>query len=303
MLIDTHAHIQFQGFDADRGAVMKRCQEKGMILNLVGTQKDTSRRAVELAEQYDWMYASIAIHPIHLHASHVDEEESHFVSREEGFDENFFDTLAKSKKVIAVGECGLDLWHIPKDIPKEVVLAKQRQVFLAHIRFAQKHNLPLAIHCREAHDEMIQLLVENHKSKIIHHKSSSQTNPTMVEEVKSLKSEVRGVIHCYTSDWKHAEQYLDLGMYLGFTGVITFPPKKLDSKPQLDLLEVIEKIPLDRMVVETDCPYLAPQAYRGQRSEPWMVEEVIKKIAEVKKLPCDLVEKQIEINTRTLFGL
>jgi len=276
-MIDTHAHIQFDAYKTDREEVVKRCQEKNLILNLVGTQKDTSRRAVEMAEQYTNMYASIGTHPIHLHSTHVDEEESSFLSREEDFDEEYYSSLVQSQKVIGIGECGLDLFHIPKDKTQEEVLKKQTEVFAAHVEFAYKHDLPLVIHCRDAHDQMIDVL-------------------------KSFNREIRGTVHCYTSNYTHAKQYLDLGLYLGFTGVITFPPKKLDPAPQLNLIEVVEKMPLDRIVVETDSPYLAAQAYRGQRAEPWMVEEVIKQVALVRGVESTYMEDQIFHNTLNLFN-
>lgn len=276
MLIDTHAHIQFQAYKDDRNDVLTRCQNKGMILNIVGTQKDTSRLAVELAEQTDSLYASIGTHPIHLHSTHVDEEETSFQSREEEFDEAFYEELAKSPKVIGVGECGLDLFHIPKDVSVEEVLEKQKKVFLQHVHFANKHNLPLVIHCREAHDQMIELL-------------------------RSVPFPVRGTVHCYTSGWNHAEQYLDLGLYLGFTGVLTFPPKKSQPEVQNALVEVAKKMPFDRMVLETDSPYLAPSAYRGQRAEPWMLYEQIKFIAVLRGMSVEQVEQGIEENTRRLF--
>lgn len=276
MMIDTHAHIQFDAYKTDRDDVVKRCAEKNLILNLVGTQKNTSKKAVEMAEQYTNMYASIGTHPIHLHSTHVDEEESSFLSREEDFDEVYYSELVKSPKVIGIGECGLDLFHVPKDKSREEVLQKQTDVFLQHVDFAQKHNLPLVIHCRDAHGQMIDVL-------------------------KSLKREIRGTVHCYTSNYEHAKQYLDLGLYLGFTGVITFPPKKLDPKPQIDLIEVAQKMPLDRIVVETDSPYLAAQAYRGQRAEPWMVEEVVKQIALIRGVGEKEMEDQIFHNTLQLF--
>ncbi len=277
MFVDTHAHIQFDAYKADRDEVIARCQKKGLLLNIVGTQKDTSRRAVEMAEAYENMFASIGTHPIHLHATHVDEEETSFLSREESFDEAYYEELVKSPKVIGIGECGLDLYHLPKDKSKEEVLEKQQKVFLAHVKFAEKHNLPLVIHCRDAHDEMIALL-------------------------KSLGRQIRGTVHCYTSDWAHAQEYLDLGLYLGFTGVITFPAKKLDPAPQLGLLEVVEKMPLDRILVETDSPYLAAQAYRGTRAEPWMVEEVVRKIALVRKISEEKMNEIILENTKKLFS-
>lgn len=278
MLFDTHCHIQFNGFNDDREEAVARCAEKGMFLNIVGTQKDTSKKAVELAEKYEWMVASIGTHPNHLFPTHIDEEESHFMSREEDFDETYYEELVKSPKVVAIGETGLDLFHLPKDVPRETVLLKQQRVLTAHYEFAQRHTKAMVIHCRDAHDELLALL-------------------------KSFEKPPRAVIHCYTSDWTHAEQYLAMGLFLGFTGVITFPPKKSDPDAQEKLLEVVQKVPLDRVVVETDSPYLAPIPYRGKRAEPWMVEAVVQKIAEVKGLPADAVEEATTNNAKKLFHL
>ena len=278
MLIDTHAHIQFQSYKDDREEVMNRCFKKNMIVNVVGTQKDTSRMAVELAEEHEWLYASIGTHPIHLHSTHVDEEETSFESREEDFDEAFYEKLVQSKKVIAIGECGLDLYHVPANISKDEVLAKQKDVFLKHVHFAHKHNLPLVIHCREAHDELIALL-------------------------HTIQFPLRGTIHCFTSGWNHAKEYLDMGFYLGFTGVLTFPAKKLNPSLQNNLVEVAQKMPFEKMVLETDSPYLAPQKYRGERAEPWMLEEQIQYIAKLRGMSVEQVEKGIEENSKRLFSL
>ena len=160
MVFDTHCHVQFAAYKDDRDEVMKRNLAKGVIMNLVGTHSDTSTTAVALAEQYDNCYASIGVHPNHLFPTHIDEGEWPFLSREESFNLEHFTKLAQSKKVIAVGECGLDLFHLPPDIVKEVVLEKQIAVFVDHLNFAHAHNLPLVIHCRDAHDEMIELLKE-----------------------------------------------------------------------------------------------------------------------------------------------
>jgi TatD DNase family protein len=286
MLFDTHCHIQFNGFNADREEAIARCAGKGMLLNVIGTQKDTSKSAVELAEKYDWMVASIGTHPNHLFPTHIDEEESHFTSREEDFDEQYYEELVKSPKVVAIGECGLDFFHLPKDVPFETVREKQKKVFTAQYTFAQKHSKAMVIHCRDAHDELIALLGELRRGDTV-------TKPLLPE----------ATIHCYTSDWTHAEQYLAMGLYLGFTGVITFPPKKSDPAAQERLLEVVKKMPLDRIVVETDSPYLAPIPHRGERAEPWMVEHVVAKIAEVKGLSCGEVEKATTANAKRLFLL
>lgn len=276
MIFDSHCHIQFQGYKDDREEVIFRCAQKEVLMNAVGTQKDTSKKAVELAEQHDNIYATIGLHPVHLFSTHVDEEESNFISREEDFDEDYYSELAKSEKVIAVGECGLELYHLSKDADKNKILEKQKNIFIKQYNFAQKHSLPIVIHVREAYSEMAEVL-------------------------QSLGTSHNGVVHCYSGNWAQAEKFLNMGLYLGFTGVITFPPRKTDPKPTLDLLEVIKNCPLDRILIETDAPYLAPQAYRGQRCEPWMVEEVVKKIAEVKNKTEEEIKKITFNNTARLF--
>lgn len=276
MLIDTHCHIQFNAYKDDANEVIKRCTEKGMILNAVGSQKDTSERAVEYAEKYPNIYATVGLHPIHTHETFVDEDEISFKSREEDFDYEFYKKLASHPKVIAIGECGLELFHVPKDLDKDEFLIKQNKAFLEQIKLAKELNLPLVIHVREAHEETLEIL----------------------NSVEKLK----GVVHCYTGNWVNAKKYLDMGLYLGFTGVITFPPKKTGPQPQLDLLEVVKNCPLERILIETDSPYLAPQAYRGQRCEPWMVEEVAKKIGEIKETSTEEVIKATSNNALNLFS-
>lgn len=282
MIFDTHCHVQFNSYKDDYEEVIKRCKEKGVILNTVGTQKTTSKLAVEFAEKYENVYATIGIHPIHVTSTEVDEEETHFQSREEEFDEKYYDELASHKKVIAVGECGLELFHLPEDANKEEILEKQKQNFFEQYNFAKKHNLPLVIHIRDAYEEMADFL----------------------QELKNKTGEdIRGVVHCYSSNWQNAKRFLDLGLYIGFTGIITFPERKTNPEPHFDLLEVVKNIPLDKMLIETDAPYLAPQKYRGQRCEPWMVEEVGKKIAELKNLSSEEVFAKTLENSKKLFNI
>ncbi|NCO04615.1 MAG: TatD family hydrolase [Candidatus Magasanikbacteria bacterium] len=279
MIIDTHCHIQFKAFDEDRNEVLKRCQEKNIIMNAVGTQQTTSQLAVALAEQHENIYATIGLHPIQEHKVQVEEEQDNFMSRGEVFDIDYYDKLARHPKVIAIGETGLDKYHIPKDKTQEDIFAVQKDIFLQHIKLANKHDLPLVIHIREAHEEMIALL----------------------SEIKQKGITIKGVVHCFTGNWTQAQIYLDAGLYLGFTGVVTFPPKKTDPKPQEELQEVIKNIPLDRILVETDAPYLAPQAHRGKRSEPWMTEEVVKWISEYRNISQESLMKQTVDNTKALF--
>lgn len=280
-MFDSHCHLQFNAYKSDREAVVKRCVEKGVICNVVGTQQDTSKAAVELAEKHDGLYATIGLHPIHTTHTEVDEEETSFQSREEVWDDAYYSELAKSKKVIAVGECGIELFHLPPDANKAEILKKQTEMFLQQINFAQKHNLPLVIHIRDAYDETINVL--------------ANLNPK--------RYTLNATIHCFSGTWSQAQQFLDMGFYLGFTGVVTFPPRKTNPQPTIDLLEVVKNCPLDRMLIETDAPYLAPQKYRGERCEPWMVEEVAKKIAEIKNISVEDMWRQVLENSQKLFGI
>ncbi len=275
-MYDSHCHIQFNGFKDDYEEVIKRCQEKNCDMFAVGTQKDTSKKAVEFAQKYDNVYAIVGLHPIHSSSTEVDEEETNFISREEEFDYEYYKNLASQPKVVGIGECGIELFHINKDSNRNEILEKQRKGFEQQIKLAQELNLPLSIHIRDAYNEAFEIV----------------KNET-----------VRGVIHCYTGDWPTARKFLDLGFYLGFTGVVTFPARNSNPKATSDLLEVIRKCPLDRILVETDAPYLAPQAYRGQRCEPWMVEEVVKKIAEIKGVGYNEMLDITEHNTKMLFGI
>ncbi|MDD4476839.1 MAG: TatD family hydrolase [Patescibacteria group bacterium] len=276
MLFDTHCHIQFSAFRDDADEVIKKCIKKDVVLNVVGSQKDTSERAIKYAEKYDNIYATVGLHPIHLFSTEVDEEEIKFKTREENFNYEFYKNLAWHPKTIGIGECGLELYHLPEGIDKKSYLNRQKEVFIAQYRLAKETNLPIVIHTRDAHPEMIELL-------------------------NSFNEKINGVVHCYTGNWEYAQKYLALGLNIGFTGVITFPPKKLEPQTQIDLLEVVKKCPLDKILIETDAPYLAPQIYRGKKCEPWMVEEVAKKIAEIKEMNVAEISEKTYNNAKKLF--
>jgi len=305
--IDSHCHIQFNAYKDDVDVVLQKCRERGVIMNCVGSQIDTSIRAVEYAEKYPDVYATVGLHPIHLFSTEVDEEETKFTSREEKFDYEAYKKLASHPKVIGIGECGLELFHLPPNADKKEILEKQHEGFLGQYKLAKELDLPLVIHVRDAHPEMIELLrslVSPISSTVIPAQAGIQSPTTgsriLVRDDKSTA--IKGVVHCYTGNWEYAQQYLDLGLYLGFTGVITFKPKKTNPKPQEEIWEVVVNCPMDRMLIETDAPYLAPQAYRGERCEPWMVVEVAKKIAEIKKMGLEEVVKITEQNTKKLFS-
>src|SRR3989338_8130509 len=159
LLYDTHAHAHFNAFKNDAKEVIERALKANVWFNLVGTQIDTSTKAVEWANTFnEGVYAVVGLHPNHVTEQPIDEEESHFVSRGEEFNYALYKHLAEDPKVIGIGECGLDYFHLPKNIPFEEVRAKQIEVFSAHCRIATELNKPLVVHCRDAHPDILPIL-------------------------------------------------------------------------------------------------------------------------------------------------
>jgi len=217
-MIDTHCHLQFNAYKNDAEQVIGRCREKKMLMNVVGTQRDTSLAAVEFAEKYPNIYATIGLHPIHTTSTEVDEEEVSFKSREERLDYKFYKKLASNPKVIAIGECGIELFHLPADADREAIVAKHRESFLMQAKLAQEFDLPMVIHVRDAYEEMID---------------------TLKLQITNYKLQIpAGVIHCYTGNWTQAQKFLDLGLYLGFTAArITRLPALLSGWEGLLVLQ------------------------------------------------------------------
>jgi len=273
MLCDSHTHLNFKTFVSDAGDVIARALNQGVWLVNIGTQKDTSRQAVELAEKYkEGVYAAVGLHPIHLSSQRVDEEETSFLAREEEFDVAFYRQLAASKKVVALGETGLDFYRLPEDNKEHArIKAKQEVVFRQHISLAKELDLPLSIHCREAYADLARILREENFTA--------------------------AVVHCFTGDLKAAKPLLELDLYLSFTGIITF------GRKAAEIVEVVKYTPLDRLLVETDAPYLTPAPHRGQRNEPVYVKYVAEKVAEIKELTFDQVAERTFANTKRLFKL
>jgi TatD DNase family protein len=198
----------------------------------------------------------------------MDEEEGAFQPLGEEFDKEKYKELAKSKKVVAIGEIGLDYYYRPKSKTKlEQLKQKQKEVFLQQLEMAEGLNLPVIIHCRMAHDDIIKIL-EN-------------------------KSGITGVVHCFTGNWEQAQKYMDLGFYIGINGII--------FKFKID--EVIKKIPLDKILIETDCPYLTPPEAGIERNEPRFVKIVAKRIAELKGITFEEVVEKTTENAKKLFKI
>ena len=234
-IIDSHAHVQFPVYAEDRDIVIGRALENGIGMVNIGTQYATSVDAVRLAEKYtEGVWATAGFHPNHLDTNaHFDMQELRTRNQEVFKAEKFFQ-LARHPKVVAVGECGLDYHRIKN--PEAGIVKRQKEVFMKQIELAMGVGKPLIVHCRNAFHDLI---------------------PILASYFSIHASHPNGVVHFFSGSWQDAKRLLDLGFYLGFGGVITFA-REYD--------EVLMKAPLDRIVLETDAPYVAPLPYRGKRN-------------------------------------
>jgi len=274
MIIDTHAHLNFNAFKNDLDEVIKRCIEENVWVINVSSQYDTSKRAVEIAKRYDKnkIFAAVGLHPVHLSSgvfkTKIDKEEIEFETKEEKFDYDKYKKLAEFAKVVAIGEIGLDYYYKPKTkINFYQFQEKQKSVLLRQIDLAKELNLPIIFHCRMAHKDLIEIL----------------------EKQKNIK----GVIHCFTGSVNDMEKYLAMGFYIGFTGIIF----------KLDLAEVIKKCPLERILIETDCPYLTPPQQKNKRNEPIFVKYVAERIADIKNTNLKSILEITTKNAKKLFNI
>ncbi len=263
---DAHTHKNFVAYDADRDETIKRALAVGVGMNIVGTQFDTSKKAVEIAEQYDEVFATIGLHPIHTGKSYHDEKElgegnKEFISRGELFDGAKYEVLAQSPKVIAIGECGLDYYRL-EEKTKEI----QMRSFIEQIELANKLQKPLMLHIRNAYDDAIEVIKSHAK--------------------------VKGDVHFFAGDWSVAKRFLDIGFTLSFTGVITFTH---------DYDEVIRNAPLDMLLSETDAPYVTPAPHRGKRNESAYIPLIVSAIAFAKGITEDAAREQLLLNARRMF--
>lgn len=282
--IDIHSHVNFKAFEVDRDEVIKRALDNDTWVINVGTQIDTSRAAVELAHLYDeGVYAVIGLHPIHTGASHHDEKELgeggiEFTSRGEVFNKDSYRELLKDSKVVAVGECGLDYYHMDAES-----IEKQKTAFIEQIELANEIGKPLMIHVRNNYEDESRNAYED------------------IFEILKQHAKVKGVFHFFEGDIENAKDFISFGFLLSFTGAITYPPRKKGRN--CDYETIIKNIPLDMILTDTDSPYMAPMPYRGKRNEPSYVREIVKKIAEIKGLPEAEVAQAIVANAKRLFDI
>ncbi len=273
--IDIHSHVNFKAFDEDRAEVIKRALDNDTVVINVGTQLDTSRAAVELADKYDeGVYAIIGLHPVHTSASYHDEKElgvggKEFTSRGEIFNKDAYRELLKNPKVLGIGECGLDYYRLDADS-----IEKQKKAFIEQIELSNEFNKPLMLHIRN--------------------NPKDNTHDAYADALDLLKkyAKVKGDVHFFAGNLAVAQSFVDFGFTISFTGVLTFTH---------DYDEVVKNIPLEMIMTETDSPYITPVPHRGKRNEPLHVQEVVKAIARIKNLSKDEVAKTIMANARRVF--
>jgi len=270
-MIDTHSHLNFKDFNRDYREVIAEAEKSGVsaIIN-VGSDFATSEKAIKASQEEKICYAAVGVHPVHAQdAAALGETE--IIAR--------LEKLAKNKKVVAIGETGLDYYHLPQG-GNEKIKMSQKRLFQIHLKLAHKLNLPLILHCRDAYEDLLEIL----RSAI-----EQSNNGTM-------KQWSGGVIHCFCGSEEVAKKFLDLGFYLGFTGLITYPGNEY-------LAKIIATAPDDKILAETDCPYLAPQVKRGERNLPQYVKYVIEYMARARGADFKEMERATSENAKRLFGL
>lgn len=254
MLFDTHAHINAEQFADDLEEVLKRAEDAGVTnIVVVGFDRPTITKAMELVDTYENIYGCIGWHPVDA----ID-------CRDE--DLQWIEDLCKHPKIVALGETGLD-YHWDKS-PKEV----QHELFRKQIRLAKKLKLPIMIHNREATEDCIRILKEEQAE------------------------EVGGIMHCFSGDPETAMEVIDMNFYVSLGGPVTF---KNAQQPK----EVVKVVPLDKLLIETDCPYLAPHPFRGKRNEPAYVKLVAEQIAQLKGLTFEEIAEITTKNAKKLFEI
>ncbi|RXT08992.1 TatD family hydrolase [Ammoniphilus sp. CFH 90114] len=254
MLFDTHAHLNAEQFQEDQEEVIRRAKENGVsrIVN-IGFNRETIPTSLALAKQYDFIYTAVGWHP-------QDAKDM----REEDYD--WLRELSKHEKVVAIGEIGLDYYWDTS--PREI----QQVVFRRQIQLARELKMPIIIHNRDAHQDVVDILKEE------------------------KAAEVGGIMHCFSGSLEMAKQCLDMNFYISFGGPVTFKNAK---KPK----EIAQEIPLDRLLIETDCPYLTPEPYRGKRNESGYVRYVAETIAALRGMSVEELAQHTTNNAKRLFNI
>lgn len=254
MIFDTHAHYDDPVYDKDREELFRTMRSEGVgIITDIGADIESTKRAIELSESYDFIYAAAGVHPSEVYS--LEEADMEFLRR-----------ATESPKVVAIGEIGLDYHY--EDTVREV----QKKWFIRQLELAKETKLPVVIHSRDAAQDTLDIMKAEHAE------------------------ESGGVIHCFSYGWDMAKIYLDMGFYLGIGGVVTFKNAK-------KLKEVVQKAPMERLVLETDAPYLAPEPYRGKRNASHYLKYVAEEIAVLRNMTPEEVILVTEENGKRMYGI
>lgn len=254
MIFDTHAHYDDEQFDIDREELLGKMQGAGIETIVdVGASLETTKKALELAHRYDFIYAAAGVHP-----SEVEELDDHSIE--------LLRSLCRDDKCVAIGEIGLD-YHWPDPAPE-----LQKLWFRRQLNLARSEHLPVIIHSRDAAADTMEIMADERAE------------------------EIGGVVHCFSYSKEIARQCVKMGFYIGIGGVLTF-------KNARKMVEVMEDTPMDRILLETDCPYLAPEPYRGKRNSSLYLPYVVQKMAEIKGITTEEVISITRKNAMTMYGL
>ncbi len=255
MLIDSHCHLKDNRYAKDVQTLVSDAKKVGVAKFInIGTSLTSSKEAITTAQLFREVYATVGVYPHENRKTKI----NNLMPR--------LEELTRQEKVVAIGECGIDISKRANGRP----LAEQLELFEAQIELAKKVKLPLTIHNRNG-DNHILAMLRKHKPQ-------------------------PGILHCFSSSWEFARNILELGFYISFSAFITYPSRK-------ELLETVKQVPLDKFVLETDAPYLPPQGMRGQVNEPKNVKIVAEKVAEIKSLPIDIVSTHAYQNTCAVLTL
>lgn len=249
IFFDSHAHLCDEAFDEDREEVIQKCFDSDVkFITEIGYSEQTSRKAVELANRYETIFAVVGAHPDECNKD---------------IDLSYIKEFAQNKKVVAVGEIGLDYHY--DNLNKE----NQKKYFIEQIKIANELNLPISIHSRDADMDMLEILKQN-------------------------KINAGFIMHCFSSSVEVAKEIIKLDGYISISGTVTFKNAK-------NVVEVVKIVPENRLLIETDCPYLAPQAYRGQRNDSSYVIETAKKVAELREKTLEEIAKITMENAKRIY--
>jgi len=276
MLIDSHAHVNFNAFKDDYEAVINKALDNDVLIVNVGSQYSTSKRAVKIANEFETgVWAIVGIHPIHLNKKtiYLDTEElasaQEIKANGEDYDAEKYLELAQDKKTVAIGEVGLDYHHFEEGDDTETLIKKQKEVLLKFICLANEVDKPLMVHCWDAYPDLLEIL-------------------------KNYPVNKKGIIHSFIGGYKTARKFIELGYKIGLNGIITYTD---------DYARLLKEIPLEHIVIETDCPYLGPAPVKGERNEPAHVKYVAEKIAQMTGLEFEEVARVTTENAKRVFNI